>query len=60
MRIVKKLLGSMDSAVIDEQCLSWLQELMLTECMPGPYVCVLSKVQESGWLDGFLKDLWRP
>lgn len=44
MRTVKKLLGFMDSAMIDEQCLPWLQELVLMECMPGPYVSVLSKV----------------
>lgn len=50
MRIVKKLLGFMDSAMIDEQCLLaiWLQELVLMECMPGPYVSVLRCKNQAG------------
>lgn len=47
LKIVKKSLGSMgNSAVIDKQCLLRLQELVLMECMPSPYVSVLSKVKE--------------
>lgn len=61
LKIVKKSLGSMgNSAVIDKQCLLRLQELVLMECMPSPYVSVLSKVKEWVWFDLFWKDLWRP
>lgn len=33
---------------------------MFMECMPDPYVSVVSKVKQRVWLDGFLEDLWRP